>query len=1153
MDDRPIPNLHDDPFEWLGRGVLMDQSSHADQQPKNNVPAHHSTSDGDNEPAEDLGVTHISREDDPFEMMGRDAWMGEVSNGEGNDNPPQSINTTKQPTSDYDDPFESLVNGMSRESASNTGMCQQSTNATSQPISEVKTDSEIIVEDVFSVDGSQSGITDVPDSDRSYVVQELFPSMKSPKPNGVPSTIYEDSPRHPVESVEVSTDNTNMMRSKQSILPDAGVNELTPPYLDNHIDQFLRKEVGKNEATDSASQNQPNNLIPIIVGDNSLLATDGCTGHANQSQQPIRNIGSSNLLLSFNETPPTSAAPITNLPIPTSTIHDNCLETDLLQLPSCTMEPIGPLNDQMEQVAPCSLYEEPPTVITSSLSHVGVSGSALHTSHLPFGLPMGSPSPNINRRTSEELNLEPSAAATIATVASTTYDDDTDSDNSEPLLQEKVNVSKNNSKRRVEESYALFNDENAQPNHTARNDISDDDSLDCREEFLTSTKKRQRPSLIGNKQVDISLGSDEEAAISPGRVGYTGFDENDEKNPKKSGTKSHYKTLRGSVLADAKPKTKKFIVICAIVVIALITAVSILISLVVKSTEKSALASPNESSRVESGDVDIVSNPGNESINTSANNADSNVTSSNPTVVESTSPSSLPSMSILPSLSRDGAASYDTTVHPSESPVTSTEFPTYSTLQPTSYTTSSNPTTISTSSNHPSYSGTTDSNETELIEMPSDNSSNSTPTIFPTNPPTIFSSAISHNLSSTTCNSSTAINTSELQSIWSDDKPCADFVVELCIDEYSSKSEWAIIRFFPAENTAPSSFDPLPPLPPIHEYIYDDWYNDDLYDDLYTDEDLNNLTSRLKTNTTDTSNSDERAYYLDQDFSINGGESAIVCLQKGFYHFIIHESLNVHSYSLIFGNGRPIRPMSVANYSDNIEVTPFEVTDFDLLGVSANLTVPYPLPSQSTESSTHEINTTSLVTSSGTDLIHDISKAYGILFDVEIGELPLIITSIELYIDTSFPTYYEVHTKDGSWKSDEVLSGFQQVSHGNIVGGGVCQDSSNLNCTFARIPNDDLSLFLPSMSRQSFYVTLTTDDLVFQHRSEYGNGGIDFVDIVQVSKPELTVYIGAAVLQYPLESADPTTDFRPGGFIGRLIYQVVEEDSDPYQYVSFCF
>jgi hypothetical protein len=112
----------------------------------------------------------------------------------------------------------------------------------------------------------------------------------------------------------------------------------------------------------------------------------------------------------------------------------------------------------------------------------------------------------------------------------------------------------------------------------------------------------------------------------------------------------------------------------------------------------------------------------------------------------------------------------------------------------------------------------------------------------------------------------------------------------------------------------------------------------------------------------------------------------------------------------------------------------------------------------------------------------------------------------------------------------------------------VCQQEEN--CTFAAISSDEFEpVLLPSMSRHSFYVTLTTDDLVYQHLSD-SPAGINYDDVEQASDSELTVYTGASVLKYPLELADPSTDFRPGGFIGRLIYE--DDDGDFDQPVSSC-
>jgi hypothetical protein len=100
---------------------------------------------------------------------------------------------------------------------------------------------------------------------------------------------------------------------------------------------------------------------------------------------------------------------------------------------------------------------------------------------------------------------------------------------------------------------------------------------------------------------------------------------------------------------------------------------------------------------------------------------------------------------------------------------------------------------------------------------------------------------------------------------------------------------------------------------------------------------------------------------------------------------------------------------------------------------------------------------------------------------------------------------------------------------------------------FARIPKEEFEpVSLPSRSMQSFYITLTTDDLVYQHYltdSENNMAYVDANDFVQASGPDLIVYKGASVLKYPLEF--PATDFRSGGFIRLLFYEVDGEEIIP--------
>lgn len=132
-----------------------------------------------------------------------------------------------------------------------------------------------------------------------------------------------------------------------------------------------------------------------------------------------------------------------------------------------------------------------------------------------------------------------------------------------------------------------------------------------------------------------------------------------------------------------------------------------------------------------------------------------------------------------------------------------------------------------------------------------------------------------------------------------------------------------------------------------------------------------------------------------------------------------------------------------------------------------------------------------------------------------------------------------IWTKKGSWRDD--ADDFQEISHGTIVGTGVCHAIHTENCTFASIPVGEFERveLLGGAVRQSFWVTLTTDDLVSQNYEQDQEYRRELEDVIQASTPDLDVYFGASVFVYPLEVADQETDFREGrGFIGRIWYSL---------------
>ncbi|KAL7482802.1 hypothetical protein ACHAW6_008467 [Cyclotella cf. meneghiniana] len=1107
------PGPDDDPFEWLGRGILTDQRNFAEQNPTNKVTV--PTHEGNNNFAK---LHTASPEDDPFEILGRGILIDQT--------------------------------GLSQQTSTSNDLAPNFAK-----VSNPSRGDEILVEDVFSVDENQFDASDVPESDVSYVPQELFPSAASQKLARVPSTIHEGDFTDGVSKTDT----------------DSGPSQQQP-------------ENANIDVAADCSHTRDQHQTKLFIKRDHKFTTDEFKdlGYNQKACSEGSDRINGNTFLSLNEAPSVFDAPpsvITSTasqreqqhlsPDLQSTSNEadiRCLFTEKQKQPQ-----IQQLKSDTELGFTASLFELPPENIgyqyTAPPDRAPFAVSAGETNRLNshtglrfssplFELPLENieyqqtPPPLIDITSSAEMNIgiaqsNPSAAATITTAASTYVGDDSDSAKSEILLREEV--VKDDANRRLEENYALFNDDEIFLKNREDNAARDQDgSMDSPEEFLITTKKKGRgkSSSSRNNHSSTSLDSDEEnIVITPGMVGYTGFDEDEENMlDKKSRERS-------------KPKTKKTIVFSAIIIIALLTAVSVLLSIVLKKTREISSNSNNASGIETSESGDIAASPsmyptGDSGIRATVS---SHVLGDgSPDESESTAPSiqpNQPSASSAPSLSLVETALIMSTVTPSFAPELSSAAPTLKPSITIVYSTST--TSKSDTSSRPS-SGEYHYTTTESTGMHSTFATSALPTLMPSSEPTstaptIFNaSIISSNATYPTCNGSvTSSNISESVSFGFDDQPCASFFVDICIDDSAKGANWAIVQLLTTE-----SFSPSPTPLTQDSWRYDDgWYYDDHlnyddnwnYDDVLFDDSLTNH-SAINENQDQRNNSsmfnEEGMYFSDENFTVAGNNSAQVCLPKGTYNFIMSESTN--EFALYFGNGRPVRPMSRGNYSDEIlDITPFEVTTFDVLGVGTeSTTTPFPI-FQANASSSYDDNSTGLITSSGDDLVHDIGKAYGIIFDVETGLKSLTISSIELYLDTSFPVHFEVHTKNGSWKQDEVISGFREVSHGTIVGGGVCQDTKN--CTFARIPNEDFeSLVLPSGSRQTFYITSTTDDLVFQHFVKDGASGINFADIVQASSPELTVYLGAAVLAYPLALADPTTDFRPGGFIGRLIYEALD-------------
>lgn len=179
-----------------------------------------------------------------------------------------------------------------------------------------------------------------------------------------------------------------------------------------------------------------------------------------------------------------------------------------------------------------------------------------------------------------------------------------------------------------------------------------------------------------------------------------------------------------------------------------------------------------------------------------------------------------------------------------------------------------------------------------------------------------------------------------------------------------------------------------------------------------------------------------------------------------------------------------------------------------------------------------------LVTALKNDTMTGRGKAYGILFDIEnaASTFSFVIKGMDLYLATTSPTHYEIWSKEGSWQdvigdNPDYSEGFRLVAHGTISGEGATKLTEISLHEFHDVE-------IQGGHRHAFWVTLSDDSLVFQNYEREGISRHELESIVQASREDFRVYFGAAVRAYPLELADPITDYwYNAGFLGRIWYK----------------
>jgi len=427
-------------------------------------------------------------------------------------------------------------------------------------------------------------------------------------------------------------------------------------------------------------------------------------------------------------------------------------------------------------------------------------------------------------------------------------------------------------------------------------------------------------------------------------------------------------------------------------------------------------------------------------------------------------------------------------------------------------------------------------------------------------------------------------DSSLLPNTGSDGEPCASFSMHLVPDQFGNETSWEVLQKvegIPLEDGGRRELGPATPSPETRF--------------LRAISSISNSRRAQEQQWTVALAGGPYSYRegFDSDASTGGTHyNAIVaktCLPVGTYKFIMYDAggdgiccvYGQGEYGINLSKGRVIRPLSSGEFMGVDEVTPFEVTaaDIDIRPVSRPSTVAVgndPNDPPDWSSSSHSGHTSaldtivnhvnpletfnlpqtwsssvtngppatsinslmSLATLSGDGSTNGHGKSYGILFDVEASPSasPLVIAGMGLNLDTKSETHYEIWTKAGSWQdvnsaNPDYKNGFRQVSHGRITGKG--------SADFTEIAlNDFQDVDLPAGHRQAFYVTLSDNNLVFQNYEEEGISRHNMVNEVQLGKDEVKVYYGAAVRAYPLDVADPVTDFwNNAGFLGRLWYK----------------
>ena len=169
--------------------------------------------------------------------------------------------------------------------------------------------------------------------------------------------------------------------------------------------------------------------------------------------------------------------------------------------------------------------------------------------------------------------------------------------------------------------------------------------------------------------------------------------------------------------------------------------------------------------------------------------------------------------------------------------------------------------------------------------------------------------------------------------LWDENAPCAPFSLELTTVKFGNRIQWEIVYIVPTVTaTMPSNMTVSSVVDSVAVT-----YENETPEDGETNGNHGNFVEKNTKTTQTVVVATGGPYSYQEDFDPTHMEgshhNATICLPEGTYEFIIYDSQwdSTHEYGLYFNGGRPVRPMSLGNFTEGLEITQFDVTLSDII------------------------------------------------------------------------------------------------------------------------------------------------------------------------------------------------------------------------------